>query len=582
MSFIVIVGHRGTGKSSFLKRYAKYFPEQAPFYDLDAEIERAIGHSVSDIFESHGETTFREIELQIFEALATVSAVIAVGAGFPVQKIPTGATVIWVRRDSDLIGRVFIDRPRLLKDRSALEEFEIKRAEREKHFQTRANVIHTLPEGLELSQYAQTIEKELFQGLVTHVGGIKTLYPEDLHHQSLAQPELFEIRDDLLDPSSVEAVFKDVTASVFLYSVRENKNLPKNVLEAGGLIDFPVESLDRWLSVPASRLIVSSHLDRVEEACESLKKAPAGVFNLKLSPLIETWKDLSVGHAWQQQDPEHRSFLPRSKNGRWKWYRLYQKGRQKINFWYDGQSSAPDQPRLLDWLLQPSVTHRFAAVLGSPVKHSFSPMMHLDFFKEKKMPFFAVDIKESEWDEALDFLKTLGLMSAAVTSPLKMSAFTSCWPMSELAKELQSVNTLAWDSEASRWLGDNTDFAGFKNSLNGIEIIEPVAIWGGQGTLPMVKKILPGAAAYSARTGHPKGNESVLPRPGTLVWAAPARSDLSSPPVDWKPRAIVDLNYSENSSGRDYAVQTGAKYHSGLDFFHGQGVEQQKFWSRNL
>jgi hypothetical protein len=41
---------------------------------------------------------------------------------------------------------------------------------------------------------------------------------------------------------------------------------------------------------------------------------------------------------------------------------------------------------------------------------------------------------------------------------------------------------------------------------------------------------------------------------------------------------IVDLSYTENSMGRGIAIETGARYISGLTMFKAQAQAQRDFW----
>ncbi len=576
----VIIGHRGTGKSSFLERYASYFPAMGPFLDLDLEIEKQQGHTVSNIFLSRGEKCFRQLESEIFKKLSLVGGVIAVGAGFPVQQIPPEALVIWIRRESDRQGRIFTDRPRLLQDVDPLVEYEIKRKQREPLFLARADLIHTVPEGIEVSEGVRALEMKLFTAQIENGGGVRTVFPNELRRKVLAVPGIFELRDDLLSPEEMASFLDTRPQSQCLYAFRSEP--PSSQLKEEKIIsrcvwvDEPAERKLESAALDLKQRILSSHQNEIQQGIAELTPQPG--FHLKLSPLILRWDDLLIGHKWQQEDPSRRSFLPRSLEGRWKWYRLYQKGRQELNFWYEAEASASDQPSLMQWLMQPEKAHSFAAVLGSPVLQSLSPMMHFDFFKRRDCCFFAIDIKEKEWDEALPILQLLGLRAAAVTSPLKKSAHRFCQKRTAVAEDLQAVNTMAWESKSQVWIGTNTDFSGFVQSLKGKELPSPIVIWGGSGVLSMLKRALPEASSYSARQGIVKKGNREIHSPLTLIWAAPSRPEICFPPKEWLPKVVLDLNYAENSLGRKYAAQVKVPYQSGRDFFCSQALEQQEFW----
>src|SRR5258707_14224670 len=64
---IVVVGMMGAGKSSIGRRLAARLG--IPFSDADAEIEEAAGMSVADIFEAHGEPSFRSGEARVIARL---------------------------------------------------------------------------------------------------------------------------------------------------------------------------------------------------------------------------------------------------------------------------------------------------------------------------------------------------------------------------------------------------------------------------------------------------------------------------------------------------------------------------------
>jgi shikimate kinase len=579
----VIIGHRGTGKSSLLERMAQNQIFTGPYLDLDKEIEYQTGHTVEDIFRIEGEDAFRKIEIETFEKLNEHNEdyVIAVGGGFPVFKLPQEAKVLWLRRETDAAGRIFVNRPRLLPDKDPLEEYEIKRKERELLFLQRADFIYTVPEGIQFdTKKAIEIEKQILSEKPFAVGGIKTLTEESFSKFQFAEPEFIEIRDDLLTPLQIEQALKEIPPEEILYSVRKY-GITAEILKNVALVDFDI----KWSqSVPSnfdsSKLVISCHQDSTMEGIKLLSALPQDGRHLKLSPFVETWEDLVRGHVWQQKHPEHRSFLPRSSTGRWVWYRLFQKSRQKINFWKDGSGSAADQPSLFQWLAMPGEFKNFAAVLGSPVAHSYSPVYHLDLFLKKKMPFWPIEIKESEWKLALEFLRKLGLKAAAVTSPLKLLAFETAAKKTEFAQELKSVNTLIYDQ--NEWIGENTDITGFKKFYEDAHVDGPVVLWGGAGTISMVKKVVPQVSSYSSRSAQPREGERSLDNPMTIIWGAPNLPETKMPLFQWHPAWVVDLNYRENSLARYYALKVNAKHISGLDFFRYQAVEQQKFWSHYL
>lgn len=78
---IVLVGLMGAGKSTVGRRLAERL--DIPFVDADAEIERAAGRSVAEIFEAFGEEAFRDGERRVLARLldSPEPRVIATGGG---------------------------------------------------------------------------------------------------------------------------------------------------------------------------------------------------------------------------------------------------------------------------------------------------------------------------------------------------------------------------------------------------------------------------------------------------------------------------------------------------------------------
>jgi len=77
---IVLIGMMGVGKSSIGRRLGARLG--IAFVDADAEIERAAGMSIADIFTRHGEESFRSGEARVIaRLLSTGPQVLATGGG---------------------------------------------------------------------------------------------------------------------------------------------------------------------------------------------------------------------------------------------------------------------------------------------------------------------------------------------------------------------------------------------------------------------------------------------------------------------------------------------------------------------
>jgi shikimate 5-dehydrogenase len=96
-----------------------------------------------------------------------------------------------------------------------------------------------------------------------------------------------------------------------------------------------------------------------------------------------------------------------------------------------------------------------------------------------------------------------------------------------------------------------------------------------------VLAVIPGAVAYSARTGRPRDSaQEPGSGPDIVIWAVGrSRQPLCEwPPEQWRPTKIIDLNYAEDSPGLEYAWRLGVDYRSGVEMFRAQAAQQREFW----
>ncbi|MCC6889403.1 MAG: shikimate kinase [Hyphomicrobiales bacterium] len=106
---IVLVGMMGAGKSSIGRRLAARLG--IPFADADAEIEKAAGMSIPDIFATHGEPDFRAGEARVIGRLLEGGPqVLATGGGAFMNgdtrsAIAAKGVSIWLNAEFDVLMR---------------------------------------------------------------------------------------------------------------------------------------------------------------------------------------------------------------------------------------------------------------------------------------------------------------------------------------------------------------------------------------------------------------------------------------------------------------------------------------------
>jgi shikimate kinase len=268
----------------------------------------------------------------------------------------------------------------------------------------------------------------------------------------------------------------------------------------------------------------------------------------------------------------------------------------------------------------------WAAVLGEPVVHSWTPAFHQKYFSDRQAFVTHVALtKHQITHDVLLFLHKLGLNWAAVTSPLKTEMFSLCDDCTPAALTHQAVNILVWTGQ-NKLHGHFTDPLGFTELAKNIPQQSRIAIWGGGGVLNLLNAAVPTACHFSAREGadpdtNPvnknsdhraeSGNLSALPGAQTdatgskgvggddtqsatvathrddvpaktewdyLIWATGWFDGLKLPPKTWKIKNVIDLNYTENSPGLWVAQVHGCHYQSGAKMFAAQALAQQEFW----
>ncbi|MFF8675716.1 shikimate dehydrogenase [Streptomyces sp. NPDC015242] len=133
----------------------------------------------------------------------------------------------------------------------------------------------------------------------------------------------------------------------------------------------------------------------------------------------------------------------------------------------------------------PTTDIRRAAVLGSPVAHSLSPVLHRAAYDELGLTGWSYDRFEVDEAALPGFLDELGPEWAglSLTMPLKRAVIPLLDEVSETAASVEAVNTVVF-TEDGRRTGDNTDIPGIVAALRerGIEQTESAAILGAGAT----------------------------------------------------------------------------------------------------
>lgn len=132
-----------------------------------------------------------------------------------------------------------------------------------------------------------------------------------------------------------------------------------------------------------------------------------------------------------------------------------------------------------------TATKNRAAVLGSPIAHSLSPVLHRAAYAELGLGDWSYDRFEVDEAGLPGFFGKLGPEWAglSLTMPLKRAVIPLLDEVSETAASVEAVNTVVF-TEDGRRLGDNTDIPGMVAALRerGIEQVDTAAILGAGAT----------------------------------------------------------------------------------------------------
>ncbi|MFF3310642.1 shikimate dehydrogenase [Streptomyces sp. NPDC002952] len=128
---------------------------------------------------------------------------------------------------------------------------------------------------------------------------------------------------------------------------------------------------------------------------------------------------------------------------------------------------------------------RRAGVLGSPIAHSLSPVLHRAAYARLGLDGWSYDRFEVDEETLPGFVGKLGPEWAglSLTMPLKRAVIPLLDEISETAASVETVNTVVF-TEDGRRVGDNTDIPGMVAALRerGIEQVDSAAVLGAGAT----------------------------------------------------------------------------------------------------
>lgn len=123
----------------------------------------------------------------------------------------------------------------------------------------------------------------------------------------------------------------------------------------------------------------------------------------------------------------------------------------------------------------PAGSTRVAAVIGCPVRHSLSPVVHNAAYRVLGLDwvYVAFEVPPGSGRRAIEAMRALGIDGLNVTMPHKSDVAGAVDRLTPAALALGAVNTVTRGPRRDELIGDNTDGAGFIDTLRIDEGFEP-------------------------------------------------------------------------------------------------------------
>ncbi len=250
------------------------------------------------------------------------------------------------------------------------------------------------------------------------------------------------------------------------------------------------------------------------------------------------------------------------------------------------------------------------AVIGNPISHSKSPLIHSEFAKqtEQDLEYTAIEVPQDALESSLSQLRDiLKLKGINITVPFKEQAWQLVENQSNRAKRAGAINTLVFNDDGSMY-GDNTDGVGLCRDLtdnNSIELRgKRILLLGAGGAARGVVEPLLGydplelfvanrtaskahaLADLFSDLGHIRGGgfEDIKPPYDVVINATAASLQGEVPPLPddllAENAACYDMMYSDSDTAFiSWAKQHGAaRTIDGLGMLVEQAAEAFRLW----
>jgi shikimate dehydrogenase len=258
----------------------------------------------------------------------------------------------------------------------------------------------------------------------------------------------------------------------------------------------------------------------------------------------------------------------------------------------------------------PTARTRVAGVIGSPVRHSLSPVIHNAAFAAHgdDWIYCAFEVDPLHAVAAIDAMRVLGIAGLSVTMPHKEMVIPALDVVDASATLVRAVNTVVRDAEG-RLVGHNTDGTGCVDALGaaGADLAHVAVIGAGATARAVVAALAAGGSRVRVANRTPSRRDDAVAvgnavRPGSTEPIDVARVGECATIINTTPQGmsgvaadalpfdtsalrarhcVLDAVYHplETRLVRE-ARGRGAKVVDGLDMLCAQAALQQRLWLR--
>jgi 3-dehydroquinate dehydratase/shikimate dehydrogenase len=227
---------------------------------------------------------------------------------------------------------------------------------------------------------------------------------------------------------------------------------------------------------------------------------------------------------------------------------------------------------------------RLLGILGMPVGHSLSPLLHNRAFAATQLDFAYIKLPAPDVKDFMEHARAIGLTGFSVTIPHKVAVTPFMSRLSEAATAAGAVNTVS--DENGAWIGDNTDVHGVEAALRSVGFHprgKKVVVMGKGGGAKAAAAALPGAEIRTVLRSEMAGAGNIAC--DLLINATPIGM---FPNVDESPvrgnlaaGAVFDMVYNPAETALlKQARDQGKTIVPGLAMFLAQAARQFEIWTK--